>query len=174
MGYDKIQETITNNIYHDLLPITNSLEDITVIDYFPQYIVDNFEMKYVDGIDVSNISATIDKTTNSITWNLESLPAGQTATIQYTLTLNEKFDETILNKILDTNTKVDITYKDFDGESQSKTSDVTPKIKLTQPIDDTIAEVPLPQTGSKVMILSFIVLIVLAIFFKLKYNKLND
>ena len=171
---DKIQETITNNIYHDLLPITNSLEDITVIDYFPQYIVDNFEMKYVDGIDVSNISATIDKTTNSITWNLESLPAGQTATIQYTLTLNEKFDETILNKILDTNTKVDITYKDFDGESQSKTSDVTPKIKLTQPIDDTIAEVPLPQTGSKVMILSFIVLIVLAIFFKLKYNKLND
>ena len=26
--------------------------------------------------------------------------------------------------------KVDITYTDFDGKNQSKTSDVTPKLKL--------------------------------------------
>ena len=65
----EIEQTITNDIYNDLLPIDNALEDIIVVDYFPQYIVDNFEMTYVEGIDVSNISAKIDAETNSITWN---------------------------------------------------------------------------------------------------------
>ena len=176
----EIEQTITNNIYRDLLPISNSLTNITVVDYFPQYIVDNFEMTYVEGIDVSNISAEINLETNSITWAIDKLDAGETAIIQYNLTLKEKFDESIIGKILDTNEKIDITYNDFNGVEQEKTSDVTPKIKLTtvpepeKPVDNTISPEPLPDTGIHTfIILGFIVLISISLFLGYKLKKLK-
>ena len=172
---EEINQTITNDIYEDLVPIVNSLKNITVVDYFPQYIVDNFEMKYVDGIDISNVSSEIDKETNSITWNLDELSAGQSAIIQYTLTLKEEFDETIIDKILDTNEKVEINYTDFDNTQKTVDSDVTPKIKLTTPPkeDNTIAKDDLPQTGSPLIILGFVCLVSLCIFLGYKSQKIK-
>ena len=181
---DEIESTITNDIYHDLVPITQSLTNITVVDYFPQYIVDNFEMDYVEGIDISSVSAKIDLETNSITWTLDELAAGETAIIQYTLTLKDEFDESIIGEILDTNERIDITYNDFDGTEQEKTSDVTPKVQLTAepepgpepepPEDDTIAPVPLPDTGSHAfIIIGFITLIGFVIFFGYKARKIK-
>lgn len=170
----KIEETITDTIYNDLVPIPMSLKDIIVVDYFPQYIVDNFEMTYVDGIDTSKISANIDTSTNSITWNLEELAPGQTAIVQYKLKLKEKFDETIISKILDTNKKIDINYKDFDGTTKTKTSDVTPKIRLLAPEDPTVAPEPLPKAGSPLIAIAGIIsLISVTIFFGIKSRKIK-
>ena len=170
----EIEQTITNDIYQDLVPITQSLKNITVVDYFPQYIVDNFEMTYVEGIDTSNVSAEIDKETNSITWNLDELSAGQSAKIQYNLTLKEEFDESIIDQILDTNEKVEVNYTDFDNTVKTVESDVTPKIKLTTPIEDnTIAEEDLPKTGSPLVVLGFVCLVSLLIFFGYKSQKIK-
>ena len=171
---DEIEQTITDKIYHDLLPVENSLNDIVVKDYFPQYIVDNFEMTYVDGIDVSNVSSEIDTETNSITWNLAKLEAGQTATIQYKLKLKDEFDEKIIDQILNTNEKVDITYKDFDGTSKEQTSDVTPKIRLTKvPVDNTVAPDPIPKAGSPVVIMGGIIAISVVVFLGYKFRKIK-
>lgn len=171
----KIEETITNTIYRELLPFSKVLTDIKIVDYFPQYIVDNFEMTYVEGIDISNISSKIDTATNSITWNVAKLDAEENAIIQYKLKLKDKFDETIIGKILDTNEKVDITFKDFDGTEQSKTSDVTPKIRLVAPEapkkDETVAPTPLPKTGTPILIFGLIGLIVITTFFGIKSKK---
>ena len=171
---EEINQTITNDIYEDLVPVTQSLKNITVVDYFPQYIVDNFEMTYVEGIDTSNVSAEIDKETNSITWNLSELPAGQSAKIQYNLTLKEGFDESIIDQILDTNEKVEVNYTDFDNTVKTVESDVTPKIKLTTPKEDnTIAEDDLPQTGSPLIVLGFVCLVSLVIFLGYKSQKIK-
>lgn len=172
---NEIKQTITERIYRDLIPVTSILEDIVVKDYFPQYIVDNFEMTYVEGIDISNVSAEIDKKTNCITWNVGNLKEGQTAIIQYKLTLKDEFDEMIIEKILDTNEKVDITYKDFDGTSKEETSDVTPKIKLTNipKGDNTIAPQPIPKAGAPIMIGAIILITVIAIFLGYQYKKHN-
>lgn len=129
---DKIEETI-NTIYDSLLPISQSYKDITIVDYFPKEIIDNFEFAYVSEANIGNISATVDKTNNSITWTIPELASGQTATVQYKLKLKENFNSNIVDKILDTNEKVDITYTDFDGNKQEKTTDVTPKLKLVEP-----------------------------------------
>ena len=170
----EIEQTITNDIYEDLVPITQSLKNITVVDYFPQYIVDNFEMTYVEGIDTSNVSAEIDKETNSITWNLAELSAGQSAKIQYNLTLKEEFDETIIDKVLNTNEKVEINYTDFDNTKKTVDSDVTPKIKLTTPTEDnTIAKDDLPQTGSPLIVVGFVCLVSLGIFLGYKSQKIK-
>lgn len=171
---NEIEKTITEKIYRDLLPIDNALEDIVVKDYFPQYIVDNFEMTYVEGIDVSNVSAKIDTEANSITWNLANLPAGKTATIQYKLTLKDEFDEKIIGEMLSTNEKVDITYKDFDGSAKEQTSDVTPKIKLVRiPEDTTIAPEPIPKAGSPARIIGIISAIAIVGFLGYKSRKIK-
>lgn len=170
----KIEETITQNIYNDLLPIEYTLTDITVVDFFPQKIVDNFEMTYVSGIDVSNVSASIDKETNSITWNISKLEAGDVAIIQYNLKLKDDFDTSIINQILDTNQKVDINYKDFDNETQTKTSNVTPKIRILDVTkDESVSKDPLPETGTHTAIVAIIALSIVAIFFGIKSRKIK-
>ena len=173
---NEIEQTITEKIYRDLLPIENALEDIVVIDYFPQYMVDNFEMTYVEGIDISNISSRIDTETNSITWNLSKLSPGETAIIQYKLKLKDEFDETIIDKVLDTNEKVDISYKDFDGTTKNESSDVTPKIKLTKipvqvPIDNTIAPEPIPKAGLPMFITVGVGMLIIVVFLGYKLKK---
>lgn len=173
---NQIEKTITETIYRELLPVENALTDIVVKDYFPEYIVNNFEMTYVEGIDTSNVSAKIDTETNSITWNLAKLGANQSAMIQYRLTLKDEFDEKIIGEILNTNDSVEVTYRDFDGSSKTEKSDVTPKIKLTKievPVDNTVAPEPIPKAGSPMVIVGMILVVAVAMFFGYKSRKIK-
>ena len=47
--------------------------------------------------------------------------------------MKENFDSSIVGKILNTNEKVDLTYTDYNDSTTTKTSDVTPKLKLVEP-----------------------------------------
>lgn len=166
---DQVEETITNDIYNSLLPVSLSYKDIVIKDYFPQEIIDNFEFAYVSDANIGEISAEVDTTDNSITWTIPELASGQTATVQYKLKLKQDFDSSIVNKLLDTNEKVDITYKDFNDTEQSKTSDVTPVLRLTEP------PVELPKAGlTTVLIIFGTVSIGLFIFSLIKLNSYKD
>lgn len=175
----EIEKTITEEIYSDLVPVAKTLKDITVVDYFPKEIVENFDMAYVQGTDTSKISASIDKETNTITWTIPELEAGKSINVQYTLTLKDEFDEKIIDKILDTNQKVDIDFNDFDNQKQTKTSDVTPKIKLTEikqtepTKDDTKAPEELPKTGAPILIGFVSIAFITTIVFAIKSKKFN-
>lgn len=137
-----IEKTITDDIYKALMPIEKTLKNITVVDYFPAEIVKNFDFAYVSQANIGNISAKIDTTNNSITWTIPELTSGQTATVQYKLKLKENFDSAIINKILNTNQKVDVDYTDFDDKKQTNTSDISPKLLLEEP------PVVLPKAGT--------------------------
>ena len=175
-----IEKTITYNIYRDLLPIEKTLDNITILDYFPKEISDNFEIVLLDN---TNASIMTDSDGNKyISWKIEKLSPNETKSLKYTLSLKDKFDETILDKILDTNAKVDITYKDLDGEDNSKTSDVTPKIELISPEPEPIPEPeppqdtapePLPKAGSPIVTTAFIVLLGVTIFFAYKSRDIK-
>lgn len=165
---DKIEETITTNIYNSLVPESKSYKNITIVDYFPAEIVNNFEFAYVSQANIGNISAEVDTSNNSITWSIPELANGETATVQYKLKLKENFDNNIVNKILNTNQKVDITYTNFDGNQQSKTSDVSPKIKLSEP------PAVLPKAGITTLLITFGILgIGLSIFSLTKLTIIN-
>ena len=153
---DEIENTIVNDIYNDLIPASQSITDINIVDYFPQDIVDNFDFAYVASPNIGEISAEIDPTNNSITWTIGELAPGETAVVQYTLTLRDNYSKDIVDVILDTNERVDITYKNPDGTEDSKTSDETPKVRVTETElkgeDPTTAPTILPKTGLPVMI----------------------
>ena len=163
----EIEQTITNTIYNNLLPIEQVLKDIVVTDYFPQEIIDNFEFAYVSEPNIGTISADVDSESNSITWTISELQPGETATVQYSLSLKKDFDSSIVGKILDTNEKVDISYTNFDGETVKDTSDVTPKLKLTEP------PVKLPAAGTPIMIALFVIVVGAIVYSFVKFNIIN-
>ena len=163
----EIEQTITNDIYNDLLPIEQVLTDIVITDYFPQEIIDNFEFAYVSKPNVGTISTDVNTENNSITWTISELQPGETATVQYTLSLKEDFDSSIVGKILDTNERVDISYTNLNGEPVEDTSDVTPKLRLTEP------PVKLPAAGTPIMIALFVVVVGVIIYSFVRFNTLN-
>lgn len=174
---EKIEETITTDIYNSLVPTNNTLKDITIVDYFPEEIVKNFEFAYVTNSNIGTISPNIDTVTNSITWTIPELKYGETAIVEYKLKLKKDFDSSIIDKILNTNQKVDINYKDFDGNTQTKTSDISPKIKLTEPQAPVTPKAPpkeLPKAGT-VAIIGFIALAGgISLFSLIKLLKINN
>lgn len=160
----EIEKTITQDIYKDLMPISKELKDISITDYFPKEIVDNFDFAYVSKANIGTISTEINKQNNSITWTIPQLKSGETATVQYTLKLKQDFNSSIVGKILNTNEKVDLSYTDFNDKKIDTTSDVSPKLKLTEP------PVTLPKAGAKVMTILFASLSVLAIYYLVRFN----
>lgn len=164
----EVEQTITQDIYNSLLPISQSYTDIVIKDYFPQEIVDNFEFAYVEESNIGEVTAEINKEDNSITWTIPELKSGETATVQYKLKLKEDFDSNIVDKLLDTNEKVDITYNNFNNEPQEKTSDVTPVLRLTEPPKE------LPKAGITTMIIGLAIASGLLVFSIIKLKAYKD
>ena len=164
----EIEQTITDKIYHDLLPVEKSLDNITIIDYIPEYIANNFNISLTD--DSVELSATIAENKRTITWNIEKLSPGQSKTLKFNVVLKNEFDETIIDKILNTNEKVDITYTDFDGNEQDKTSDVTPKIRL---LAEDVAPLPIPDAGSHLNAVVLMIAVGFTILLGYKYSKIK-
>ena len=160
---DKITDTISN-IYKSLLPISQSFTNIIVKDYFTDEIVKNFDFSYVKNPNLGTISSKIDTTTNSITWNIPELKSGETAIVQYKLKLKENYDDNIINKVLNTNSKLDLSYTDSSNATNTKSSDITPKVKLTENLP---AE--LPKAGATILLGVMGVVVAITIAFGVKY-----
>lgn len=164
---EQIEKTITNDIYNSLISTDKTFKNLKIVDYFPKEIIDNFDFAYVSNANIGTISAEVDKTNNSITWTIPELAVGQTATVQYKLKLKENFDSSIVGKILNTNEKVDITYTDYNNSEQSKTSDITPKLKLAEPPK------VLPKAGLTTIIIAGSILLITLVFSAGKLISIN-
>ena len=170
---ESVENTITKDVYQDVsVVIENEIKDITVVDYFPLNIVENYDFEIFEEANIGTVTPTVDTKNNSITWKITTLKAGETASFKYKLKLKEKFNEKIINVETPTNQKVDVEYTGTDGTNKKATSDVTPSIMLKkdvtpepkpeEPKDNSIAPNPIPQTGDN---LAFVVLgmVVLAV-----------
>ena len=73
----------------------------------------------------------------------------------------------VFDKILDTNEKVDITYTNFEGEEISDTSDVTPKLRLTEPPK------VLPKAGTPILVALFVAGAGIAVFSYVKFKNME-
>lgn len=190
---DQIEETIANKIFQNLVSRKdNTLKNIVIKDYFPQEIIDNFDFEYVASPNIGKVSTVIDKTDNSITWVIEFLKEGEIATLSYKLTLKENYNKEIINKVLPTNEKVDITAEDNDHDKDNpykEASDESPKVKVlyeeptvkpdptpepepNAPKDNTVAPSVLPQTGdNSAIFIGIIGIVVLVSSIRLIYLK---
>lgn len=128
--------------------IEYKIEKLIITDYFPQEIIDNYNFEYVSKSNIGEITSTVDPTTNSITWTIEVLNEGETASVQYKLTLKENYNQQIIDKIIPTNTKLEANYTIKD-ESVNSSSTISPKLVVkTNAIDNTIANTDIPKAGN--------------------------
>lgn len=181
---EELEKTIVEDIYNDLVVRKdNTLKNIVITDYFPQEIIDNFDFEYVSSPNIGKVSEKIDTSNNSITWNIELLSEGEVATLSYKLTLKKDYDMNIIDKVLPTNEKVDITGEN-DGNKITETSNESPKIKvkyekeiIVNEIDDnTVSPDPIPQTGegSISWLLSIVVILAVLLIARIVYLKNNS
>ncbi|MFQ8987259.1 MAG: hypothetical protein ACLR6T_00965 [Intestinibacter sp.] len=170
----KNYKILNNDILNSIITVKdNALKNLVIKDYFPQDIVDNFDFEYVQEPNIGTVTEEINSGDNSITWTIDTLEAGQVATLSYKLSVKEEVDEDILNQILPTNEKVDITFETPDGEGSSS-SEESPTVRLTY--DDTTYGKDIPQTGNYITFYVVTAIAILGIFAGIKlhaYNKLK-
>ena len=187
---EEIEETIVNDIFDSLVTLVdNTLRNITIKDYFPQEIIDNFNFEYVASPNIGTVSQTIDTTDNSITWNIELLSEGETASLSYKLTLKEDYNLEIIDRILPTNTNVDITG-DYNDTTLTESSEDSPTIRVEytpeEPIepedpqepvlntvDNTVSDDILPQTGETSIALLISIFAIIAIVAYVRIRIIN-
>ena len=167
---EAVEDTITRDVYNDVkVIIKNEIKNITVVDYFPANIIENYDFEIVEAANIGTVTPTVNTDDNSITWTIQTLKAGETASFKYKLKLKEKFNREIINVETPTNEKVDVTYTGTDETEKKQTSNVSPSIILKQ---DTAPD-PIPQTGDNTMIiaLAIIGLVTVAVIRIVKYHN---
>ena len=174
---ENIEKSICETIFSNIVDTTiNTLTNIDIYDYFPQEIVDNFNFEYVTSPNLGKVSADIDLQNNCIVWHIDELKPQTSGSLSYKLTLKDNIDSSIINLVLNTNKKVDITANEIktDDGSNVVSSTVTPKVKVTIPQDTTVADKNIPQTGDTVapIIITAIALII-CIVIGIRFYLLN-
>ena len=165
---EQINKTITESVLNNFIDTSkNDLTNLKIYDYFPQEIIDNFDFDYVTNPNIGNVSTQIDLDNKCIIWTIDKLEPGETANLSYKLKLKQNIDSNILDKILNTNTKVDITAKEI---PETKTSDISPKIRVAE--KPNVAPTPIPQAGQDNFVFCFIIIFVIcSVYFIYKIKK---
>lgn len=176
IDYDNLDKTINTDIFDNITDAKiTTLNNIVIKDYFPQEIIDNFNFEYEKSPNIGEVSQEIDTTDNSITWNIEVLNAGEVASLSYTLTLKNDYDKSIVDKILPTNSNVDINYN-YNNVNGSSNSTVSPTVRvkyLESSEDSTIAKDPIPQTGLYTSVMFAIITLGIIVFAVIKVIQIK-
>lgn len=162
---NEIEELICETIFSNIVDTTaNTLTNIDIYDYFPDEIINNFNFEYVASPNLGKVSPKIDLENKCIVWHIDELKPQTKGSLSYKLTLKPNIDSEIVNVVLNTNKKVDITANEIktDDGSNVVSSSVTPKVKVTLPEDPTITDKVIPQTGSTNTFLIIVSLVTLS------------
>lgn len=176
---DDITKTITESIFDDLKTTSTkttevdgtsyTLNDIVIKDYFPQNIIDNFNFALLTKPDKGEVTATVDKSDNSITWTISELKPNETSTFTYRLSLKNEFDSDIVGINLPTNKDVTIDYKENGEDGPQVHNDKCPIVAL-----DVQSKKEIPQTGSNTWIIVMSLIGAAAVVAVLSFKNYRD
>ena len=134
---------------------------------------------------IGTTTEKIDPESKTITWDVGTLKGDEVATLKYKLKIKDMKNSELLNKTIETNEKVVLTYKDTEAKDYTVTLTSSPKVQLTEvkeikkeenKKDDTTAKEIFPQTGLNmfITIISIIAITLVGIFMYKKYNSYKD
>jgi len=170
-----VNEVITKDILEDVSEKINSLmKEVIITDYFPIDIKDNFDFSYVETPSLGTVSPTIDEESNSIVWNIGELKGNETTSLKYKLKIKDINNEELIDKVISTNEKIVLDYKDSNDESYNVILDSSPQIKLVKIqesesfVDETIEN---PKTGYNLLILLISLIVSSGLVIKIRKKK---
>lgn len=190
---DDIENTITTDIFSEISSfIQNSITDITITDYFPEEILEYFDLT-IDTPSTGEVSE-LDTDTGTIIWTIDTLSGNAIATLQYTLTIKDMSNEELLGTTIATNEKVVLTYIDYNSDEYEVTLTTSPSICLMSyessnssssnsttnsssntNSDSSTSTSSLPYTGSRTKLIGIIIVFVtIAVVTCRKRNNLKE
>lgn len=137
-----INSIITNDILQDVSnKIRSQMNNVKIVDYFPEDITENFEFSYVGNPSAGTVTESIDDEENTIEWDIGTLKGDEVATLQYKLKIKDMQNTELLNKTIATNEKVVLTYTDTNSKDYTVTLSSSPKIQLSEVKEELTATV---------------------------------
>jgi len=178
-----VSDIVNNDIFKDVMgKIQSSITEVVIKDFFPTDILENFTFEYVGQPSVGTVTEGIDETTKDITWNIDVLKGNQVATLKYKLKLKNMQNTGLLNKVISTNEKVVLDYKDSKDEGKNVILETSPKISLVEKAkvstenngkDNTVSPKELPKTGNALTIIIPCAILIAVAIFSHKKSKID-
>lgn len=179
-----IETTISNNIYNRIIEdFQSSLANVAIKDYFSEEILNNFEINILNSTKGEAIMND-----NAILWNIANIGSSENVTLTYTLKLKNEYDVSLINKVMNTNQKVEFEYINMLENTEKKEMIDSPQIKIKSEeisnkddkttgtkTDGTTVNDTIPYTGTNIIILLVIFLgIIISIILKKKLNSMKN
>lgn len=124
---DATINTLIRVYIESLLP--SDKEDMSIQDLFTKNIIDNFTIEYV-GAPTAGTVGEFDDENGLFTWTVGDLENNSSALFTYKLTLNDNYDTSLEDIILNTNESLNISYTDSASEPINVIYDVNPTIRI--------------------------------------------
>lgn len=144
LNNDTLEQVVTEYIYRDIMEeIRVDIKSAIIKEYFSDEIIKNFDITVSD----KNIDITELENNKYIEWNIGDLAGNETVNLRYTLKIKNMQNEEILNKVLSTNEKTEMTYINHLNAETSISSNSSPKIQLTEIKEELTATVSYDPTS---------------------------
>ena len=189
LNNDNLEQIVTDYIYNDVMgEIGTAISQVSIEFTFSQDILDNFDITIGNSSDINIDNLTTD---GIMVWNVGSLEANESATLNYSLQMKDMNNSSLLDKTIPIAEQVVLTYNDSSTQEHTVTSTDSPSVRLVRdevieipdpgnnnvnnnnntPIDNTVAPGTIPQTGINPIIFVIIALSVIVMIVLIKKNK---
>lgn len=189
LNNDNLEQIVTDYIYNDVMgEIGTAISQVSIEFTFSQDILDNFDITIGNSSDINIDNLTTD---GIMVWNVGSLEANKSATLNYSLQMKDMNNSSLLDKTIPIAEQVVLTYNDSSAQRHTVTSTDSPSVRLVRdevieipdpgnnnvnnnnntPIDNTVAPGTIPQTGINPIIFVIIALSVIVMIVLIKKNK---
>lgn len=174
---DDVENTITKDILSDIkVQLNPEIKNIVIEDFFPKEIIDNFKFELVETPNFGIVDKEINSKTNSIIWKIDELKGNEIAKLSYKLIMKDMQNKSLLNKEINTNQKVNLSYTDKQEKEHNIVLEKSPKIVLK--LKQSSAEVEVKENNPKTDIqnsglIIIIISILSVVLFYIKTKKLS-
>ena len=189
LNNDNLEQIVTDYIYNDVMgEIGTAISDVSIEFTFSQDILDNFDITIGNSSDMNIDNLATD---GIMVWNVGSLEANESATLNYSLQMKDMNNTSLLDKTIPIAEQVVLTYNDSSAQEHTVTSTDSPSVRLVRDevieipdpgnnnvnnnnntlIDNTVAPGTIPQTGINPIIFVIIALSVIVMIVLIKKNK---
>lgn len=147
---DSLEKVVTEYIYEDIIKdIGTDIKSAKIKEYFSKEVLENFDITFLN----EEIDTTKIKENGYIEWNIGTVAGNNSATLKYTLKIKDMNNKNLLDKVISTSEKTELSYINNLGSEVTTTSTDSPKIKLKeqQELEATVTYDPTSQTTGRVI-----------------------
>lgn len=143
LNNDTLEQVVTEYIYQDIIEdIRIDIKSAVINEYFSEDIIKNFDITFAnENVDITNL-----KDNGYVIWNIGNVQGNKTVSLQYTLQIKDMKNEELLNKVISTSDKTELKYVNYLDTETTAVSTSSPKIKLSEIIEELTATVSYDPT----------------------------